>query len=404
MVIPDILFQYSFFSIIDVFTIVSTIYVGRSSPPTMRSDTKFGVMVVYILHLLRNFRILRCLRVEVKFNLIEDAVDRYMGEIALYAASMILFFAAVINFLEDAQPLKFHTWMYFIWVTITTVGYGDFTPKTELGRIAVMGIIAFAIISVPKVTNELIEKMSLQSVYMRAVYLPKSRNSKHIVICGDIQSTSLNDFFDELFHEDHENVDLSAILLIPAAPSVDHILLMRDPKFFLSLNYLEGSALVEADLKRSKAETAEAIFIMTNKFSANPDEEDAKSILLNLSIKRYLAGFQRESMLYCMQLIRPENRRHLTKNDFDEVEENDLVVCLNEIKMGAMAKGVMYPGANTLLMNLVSSFADDDDDDDNEEEEIEIESTSGRKIVASTKAWVEYVSCSLCYVSHSVAA
>lgn len=77
-----------------------------------------------------------------------------------------------------------------------------------------------------------------------------------------------------------------------------------------------------------------------------------------------------------MQIIRPQNLRHLngTEDIYNQsVEEHeqfqagggasrgdsvmDLVVCMNEIKMGVLAKGVMYPGANTLLMNLVSSFS-----------------------------------------------
>ena len=193
---------------------------------------------------------------------------------------------------------------------------------------------------------------------MRAVYTPKSLNSKHIVICGDLSSASLNDFFGELFHEDHENIDLNAVILLPNPPTVEMIFLMQNPKFTLSMYYLEGSALIDKDLRRAKAETAEAIFIMANKFSANPDEEDSKSILLNLSIKRYLASLSSKSLLYCMQLLRPENRRHLA-NEQNLLPENDIVVCLNEIKMGVMAKALMYPGANTLLMNLVSSFSDD---------------------------------------------
>jgi hypothetical protein len=37
--------------------------------------------------------------------------------------------------------------------------------------------------------------------------------------------------------------------------------------------------------------------------------------------------------------------------------------------MGIIAKAVMFPGSNTLLMNLLTSFADDDDDDDEAEDD-----------------------------------
>jgi RIP metalloprotease RseP len=71
-----------------------------------------------------------------------------------------------------------------------------------------LSIILFAVIYIPKMTNELLDKMKLRSVWARASYNPKSANEKHIIICGDLSSTSLQEFFGELFHEDHENIDL----------------------------------------------------------------------------------------------------------------------------------------------------------------------------------------------------
>jgi hypothetical protein len=344
---------------VDILTVASIFITKAYALPEMRLGNTFGDIIIYVLYGCRRVRVLRALRSLNKLARIKDAVDRFLGEVALGATVMLLFFASVMQFLEaQTLPYPYHTWMYYIFVTVSTVGYGDITPQTITGRFAAMGMIGFALISVPKVTNELIEKMSLQSVYMRAEYSPKTRSSRHIVICGDLSSTSLKDLFGELFHEDHENVGLHAVILLPQAPTVELILLMRDPEYFMSITYLEGSALVENDLKRAKAELAQAMFILTNKFSSNPDEEDAKSILLSMSIKRYIALFERCEMLYCMQLIRPENRRHLASDDVNGINDNDLVVCLNEIKMGTMAKAVMYPGANTLLMNLVSSFSD----------------------------------------------
>lgn len=51
--------------------------------------------------------------------------------------------------------------------------------------------------------------------------------------------------------------------------------------------HLIGNALNDKDLKRAKASKARAIFIMTNKFSKDPDEEDAKTILQQFSKSVY---------------------------------------------------------------------------------------------------------------------
>ena len=76
-------------------------------------------------------------------------------------------------------------------------------------------MIGFAIIAIPKMTNELLEVMELQSIYARLSYHAKGKNSQHVVICGDIKSISLQEFFGELFHEDHENEDLNVVVLHP---------------------------------------------------------------------------------------------------------------------------------------------------------------------------------------------
>lgn len=59
--------------------------------------------------------------------------------------------------------------MYYMLVTIATVGYGDITPESVLGRFAAMFMIILAIIIVPQMTNELMEKLSRQR-YVYYIY------------------------------------------------------------------------------------------------------------------------------------------------------------------------------------------------------------------------------------------
>ena len=75
------------------------------------------------------------------------------------------------------------------------------------------------------------------------MYLLIPGNSKHIIICGDLDSTDLFDFFSELFHEDHELSNLHAVILQPNQPSNELHKILRDPLFSLMLHFLEGSVV-----------------------------------------------------------------------------------------------------------------------------------------------------------------
>ena len=121
------------------------------------------------------------------------------------------------------------------------------------------------------------------------------------------------------------------------------LVILNDPKFSLSLTYLQGSALAEKDLGRAMADRVLAVFIMCHKFSGDPDEEDAKTILQQFSIRRYIVSHNpRMKTFFCIQLVRPENRRHLSSS-INDADNSDMVACMNEIKMGVIAKAVMAP-------------------------------------------------------------
>ena len=365
-----ILYISSFYSLIDLLSVVPIWVSAYSYVPNYYAIASVRDGVVYLLCALATTRILRALRIRKKLIVLEDEVQRCVGEIILQLLVMILFFSALIQYLEaDEQKFEFHTFMYFIVVTITTVGYGDISCRTTPGRFAIMCMIFTGVGLIPQMTTRLIETSARQSVYARANFHPKGKASthSHVVICGELGSLALSEFFAELFHEDHENLNLHAVVLCQNSPSHEMGLLMRDPVYSMDITYLEGTALSQHDLKRASAWMAVSIFILTNKFSSKPDEEDAKVILQQFSIKQHITALAdarlRAIPLICIQIVRPENRRHLIQNDPDDDDEKkDLVMCLNELKMGVIAKAVMFPGTNTLIMNLLTSFADDEDD------------------------------------------
>ena len=142
-----------------------------------------------------------------------------------------------------------------------------------------------------------------------------------------------------------------------AHPSNEMYEILINPVFGLFVTYLEGSPLRDRDLTRACAESAIAVFVMTNKFSANHDEEDAKTIMLYTNIRRHITLCGKAARpMYGMQLIRSENRRHVVLDD--PFGNKELVLCVNEMKLGFMAKACLFPGSFTLIFNLLSSFSD----------------------------------------------
>jgi hypothetical protein len=65
--------------------------------------------------------------------------------------------------ITDGNFLQLHDSVYFVIVTLGTVGYGDEIPTTEFGRVVVLIIIFLTIVLIPAQTNELLRLMSIRS-------------------------------------------------------------------------------------------------------------------------------------------------------------------------------------------------------------------------------------------------
>lgn len=122
----------------------------------------------------------------------------------------IIFISAVIfmvieNFdtTNSNYPYHFRLTFYYIIVTLTTVGYGDYYPITPAGRLFVVFIIVYVIVYlIPTHTTELLRLMGLKSFYAREFYL-SNNEIEHIVITGEVVIQALKNFSEELFHPDH---------------------------------------------------------------------------------------------------------------------------------------------------------------------------------------------------------
>lgn len=109
--------------------------------------------------------------------------------------------------------------LYFIFGIFTTIGQSERYVHTSWGKVAVVvSIIVFAIVLVPLWINEFFEIARFSNKYQRQRYRSRGRNTRHVIVCGNLDSLSLEKFFGELFHVNHDSNNLEVVLLQSGIP------------------------------------------------------------------------------------------------------------------------------------------------------------------------------------------
>lgn len=155
----------SFFGVIDLLAIVPT-FLSLLFPASA------SLTVVRILRLLRIFRILKLVEYSSEAGVLIQALVRSRRKILLFIVTILtitVVFGALMYVVEGPVHgfSSIPTGMYWAVVTMATVGYGDISPGTPLGRFltSALIIIGYSIIAVPTgiYTAELARTMRDQS-------------------------------------------------------------------------------------------------------------------------------------------------------------------------------------------------------------------------------------------------
>jgi len=198
-------------------------------------------------------------------------------------------------------PLNFHDALYFIAVTMSTVGYGDMYPQTSLSRFVMLSVLFVAILVIPPQVSALVETVKDRAKFQDA-YVER-RKYTHIVLVGSFSSSKLVEVVHELFNENEKRGDshrLGVVVLSPREPDEKTIALLSKRRFRDLITYIKGSPISPIYLKKAKITTAKLIFLFTDAEGSNSDKE---SILTAIAIRRYLGNrmtYQKEHRKQCL--------------------------------------------------------------------------------------------------------
>lgn len=144
-------YALSFYGLIDLLSCLPT-YLA-----VLFANTK-GFAVIRILRLLRIFRVLKMVNHVRGASILLNGLRKSRAKITVFFFSVLVFAViagTLMYFIEGGQPnTKFTSipmGIYYAIVSITTVGYGDISATTDLGRFftTLMILAGYAIIAVP---------------------------------------------------------------------------------------------------------------------------------------------------------------------------------------------------------------------------------------------------------------
>ncbi|XP_071828822.1 calcium-activated potassium channel subunit alpha-1-like isoform X41 [Apostichopus japonicus] len=334
-------FWLSLNSVVD-FATIPPIFVSL-----IMSRTWLGLRFLRALRLLQLSEILQFLTILRTSNSI-----RLVSLVTIFF-SMWLTIAGIVHLVENsgdpwnnfsnANEISYWTCVYLLIVTMSTVGYGDVTAHTVIGKVIMTFFIFGGLAMFANYVPEMFEMVGRRNKYGGTYQ--QERGRKHIIVCGHITYDSIANFLKDFLHKDRDDVNVEIVIFDCNTPDLELEALFK--RHFTQLTFIQGSVLNSVDLERVQLHEADACLVLCNKYCNDPDEEDAANIMRVISVKNF-----HPKIRTIVQLMQYHNKAYLLNIPSWNWREGDDVICIAELKLGFIAQSCLAPGFSTIMANL----------------------------------------------------
>ncbi len=251
--------------------------------------------------------------------------------------SITLIAAVVVELFEAQQNDQFATFWDSVWwvlVTISTVGYGDKVPLTPAGKILGV-VIMFLGIALLSIITATISSIFVARKIKEGKGLHDIKTKDHILICG--WNANVNQILSTF--ESSGDIHQEIVLINQLTEEGIADVISRFPS--LRIQYVRGDFTKDSIQTRANAKSARAALIMPDESGVGEKSGDEKTILATLSLKAL-----NPKIKVFAHILDRENMPHLNKARADEIIVSDSYTGF------LMANYVTAPGVPQLIAQL----------------------------------------------------
>lgn len=323
--------------------------------PLMLVDIMTVLALVPALRGLRALRLLRLLRSAKLFryaNPVARMARAFEDDALLFAFAFSMLGASTLVggltlfFVERAHNPDLQTVGDGLWwaiVTLTTVGFGDITPVTAVGRIVGGGLMVLGLLILGLFAGIIGSTLLRGLLTIREEQFLVSNLINHIVICG--YQPGAYQLLDTLVHELGE-AERDVVIFAPAE---------RTDEVPARFKWIRGNPTKESELDKAHLVRAYAVAIVGPR-QMTPEIADAVTVLTTFTIRSYLRRHpdndaRRKPLIVLAEILDAENVAHAYAAGADEVIES------TRLGFSLLAHAMLMPGTAKILGEVAASGA-----------------------------------------------
>lgn len=250
------------------------------------------------------------------------------------------------------QPIRsFGIYVYWLVVTVSTVGYGEITPSTNTGRAAATLIVVFGVLWFVHTSRHLGEWVG---VYFReARYPPPESSHPRIVVLGESDPNNLARLLKAV--KIHESNKLDVIILMPDEVMSRYLWLTG----FLQQVKMVSCTSLQEDLTRlfppmdkghSSVRHRDAVVLFGDHEAEDPKAEDVRVLQLLVQAREFVPDRR-----FIVQILLGRSRRAVQQTPC--WSDRDQVVCLEELSVDLLAQAAACSAAAPIVSSLLTAPA-----------------------------------------------